>query len=585
MTNRIWDGSSWKEYKNLKVYNGSSWKDAAKGWLFNGSSWRQWYPEYPVLVTAPTISGSSTQGNVLTVSDGSWKGFPSDKAFSYTSTSYQWLRNGSDISGANGNQYATVLADVGNAISCRVTVGNNRGTTPSTSSNSITVTSALPGAPSNLTLSNNTTTPGAFSVSTSSGSTTSATGSWTASTSATSYSASTSFGTISADTGARTFSISGGSSGSSYTVTITAFNSSGSVGLAWTAGSNATSYDIYVNGSYWTNTTSTSATYNWGTTGTISFNVRSRNSAGPETTGVSGSIAISAASRQSQATGSFYAVYPAISNLNVQSKTDTTATLNWNQSNQNSYSITTSPSTQTTSASGSTSTVTISGLTGSTTYTATVVITSSTGQQTSQSVSFTTNQTALQPAISSLFITNSSTLTYVNWAVNYQDTYSISVSPSTGGTGGGSSFSGTADADRQKYIGTHTAGTTYNISLTVTSSTGHSDTESISWTAPGGGGGAVAPSAPTNVTNSYATGPTWTGTWTASATGSTPITYYWTLNQANSNGGSITNTASGSTTSTTFTQSMNSTYGLWAYFTVYASNSAGNSSTVTSNWA
>ncbi|MFN9955525.1 MAG: hypothetical protein ACK55I_20705, partial [bacterium] len=109
------------------------------------------------------------------------------------------------------------------------------------------------------------------------------------------------------------------------------------------------------------------------------------------------------------------------------------------------------------------------------------------------------------------------------------------------------------------------------------------DTESISWTAPGGGG-ATAPSTPTNATNTYSTGPSWTGTWTAS-TGSTPITYYWTLYQSSSNGGTINSTASGNTTGTSFTQSMNSGNGLWAYFTVYASNSAGNSGVATSNWS
>lgn len=580
MVTKIHDGANWKNINGLKLYNGTSWRNATKGWIWNGSLWKQWYPEYPINTASPTVSGSSTQGQTLSVTNGSWN---TNLAYAPTSYTYAWVRNGSIIPGATSSTYTTVTADIGNPITCQVTAVNNRGTTPVISSNSITIVSALPGPPSNLSLSNSTTTPGAFSVSTSSGSTTSATGSWTAATSATSYSASTSFGSISADTGARTFSISGGSSGSSYTVTITAFNSSGSVGLSWTAGSNATSYDIYVNGSYWTNTTSTSATYNWGTTGTISFNVRSRNSSGAETTGVSNSISISAASRQSQATGSFYAVYPAISNLNVQSKTDTTATLNWNQTNQNSYSITTSPSSQTTSASGTTSTVTISGLTGSTSYTATVVITSSTGQQVSQSVSFTTDQTPIYPSINSISISTSDTaqtLMTLNWTSTNQSSWSASVSPAT--SLGSGPYTGTSQTT--KYMGAGAKGTTYTHSLTITSSTGHTASSSVNHTPPAGSS-ATAPSAPTNVTNSYATGPTWTGSWTASATGSTPITYYWTLYQSQSSGGSISQTASGSTTGTTFTQSMDSSFGLWAYFTVYASNSAGSSSTVTSNWA
>lgn len=94
----------------------------------------------------------------------------------------------------------------------------------------------------------------------------------------------------------------------------------------------------------------------------------------------------------------------------------------------------------------------------------------------------------------------------------------------------------------------------------------------------------VAPSTPSGLSNSYSSGPTWTGSWSAS-TGTAPITYYWTLYQSLTNGGSITTTASGSTTSTSFVRSMNSTNGLWAYFTVYASNTSGTSGTATSPWA
>lgn len=93
-----------------------------------------------------------------------------------------------------------------------------------------------------------------------------------------------------------------------------------------------------------------------------------------------------------------------------------------------------------------------------------------------------------------------------------------------------------------------------------------------------------SPSTPTGLSNSYASGPSWTGSWSAS-TGTATITYYWTLYQSQSSGGSVTATASGSTTSTSFTKSMSSSNGLWAYFTVYASNSYGTSGTATSSWA
>ena len=139
MVSKLYDGSSWKNLNGLKLFNGSSWKNAVRGWAWNGSSWKQWYPEYPINTAAPTVSGTATQGNTLSCTTGSWN---SNLAYSPSSYSYQWRRGTTDISGATASTYATVVADVGNAISCRVTANNNRGSTPVISSNSITVTSA-----------------------------------------------------------------------------------------------------------------------------------------------------------------------------------------------------------------------------------------------------------------------------------------------------------------------------------------------------------------------------------------------------------------------------------------------------------
>jgi len=113
-----------------------------------------------------------------------------------------------------------------------------------------------------------------------------------------------------------------------------------------------------------------------------------------------------------------------------------------------------------------------------------------------------------------------------------------------------------------------------------TSSTAISSNTITTQSAPSG----TAPSTPTGLTNGYSSGPTWTGSWSASS-GTATITYYWTLYQSLTNGGSITATASGSTTGTSFSRAMNSTNGLWAYFTVYAQNSIGTSGTATSGWA
>jgi hypothetical protein len=190
--------------------------------------------------------------------------------------------------------------------------------------------------------------------------------------------------------------------------------------------------------------------------------------------------------------------------------------------------------------------------------------------------------TPITPSIGSLSITTSDTaqtLITVNWSSTNQNTWSLTVSPSTGGSSGGSSFSGTSQTS--KYIGVGTAGTTYTIQLTVTSTTGHTASSSVNHTPPSAG---TAPSTPSGLTNTYSTGPSWTGSWSASS-GTATITYYWTLYQSASSGGTITAQTSGNTTGTSFSQSMNSANGLWAYFTVYAQNSAGTSGTATSGWA
>lgn len=574
MTNKIWDGSAWKEYKNLKVWDGSNWKNALRGWLWNGSNWRQFYPEYPVNITAPTISGSSIQGNILTVTDGTWKGFANnDIAFTYNQTAYQWLRNGSDISGANGNQYATVSADVGTSITCRVTVTNNRGPTPATSSNSINVQQALPGSPSNLSVTSSTITPGFFSVSSSSnppsspsismgsnsnvtsstgqinwsssnqriwsssgtfgGSGTSetsiyrstlsanstytgtvtvtgpeatnATGSWTQPTNFSYYTYSTNIGALSADSNARTFTLTtgAGTGGSFYVVNVTAWNPSGRATISWTAGNNATSYDIYINGSYWTNTTSTSIVYNWGTTGNLTVNVRSRNAQGVESTGVTATGTINQAGLTAQTSGY-------ISSGNTASA---------------SYSLST-PSPQVT------------------------------------------------PSINSFSITWSDTartLMTAEWTSTNQSSYSLSVSPSTGGGAGGSSWSGSTQTSR--YMGVGTAGTTYTATLTITSSTGHQTSAQTTHFVPSGGGSST-PSAPGTPTLTYVsannTDTTWgySATWPASS-GSGTIQYQI---DALGNAGGTGTLGLYSTNSATFNLSKNSN--LWQ-IRVRATNNSG----------
>ena len=575
MTNKIWDGSTWKDYKNLKVWDGSNWKDALKGWLWNGSNWRQFYPEYPVNTSSPTISGSSTQGNVLTVTDGSWKGFPNDKAFSYTQTAYQWLRNGSNISGATGNQYATVLADVGNSISCTVTVSNGRGPTPATSSNSITIVSAIPGVPSALVLTDSTDTPptpGAISVSNITTSSFNfsfgaASGSFTAYEVLTSNS---NHVVSSLNQSTRTGTITGGSANESFYCAAFTTNTNCKVTASWSAGSNATSYDVYVGGVYRGNTSSTSFTYTTGAIGTYNVRVYSRNAAGAESTGVSGNVTLNKrySSGGQGASGNFAGIIPSFnSGPSVSNLTGTSATISWTSTNQASYSIS-----GVGNYSGSTGTsVNISGLNPGSSYTAYVTITSSTGNSVQSSVSFTAPIIPVINSFSKSTSDTAQTLISTSWSATNQSTWSISVSPATGGASGGSYFSGTNQT--AKYIGAGSAGTTYSITLTITSTTGNTAQSTIYHTVPSG---VSAPSTPGTPTLTYVSANNTSTTWGYSATwgsssGSGTIRY-----QIDGLGGSGDTATLGlySTNSASFNLSRNSS--LWQ-IRVRATNNSGSS--------
>lgn len=80
----------------------------------------------PVLSVAPLASGTATVGQTISVTNGTWTNSP-------TSYSYQWLRNGSTISGATFTAYQPVSADNGAALSCAVTATNSGGSASGTS--------------------------------------------------------------------------------------------------------------------------------------------------------------------------------------------------------------------------------------------------------------------------------------------------------------------------------------------------------------------------------------------------------------------------------------------------------------------
>jgi hypothetical protein len=86
----------------------------------------------PVNSVAPVISGTATVGSILTSTTGTWIG---SLPITYT---YQWLRNGLNISGATSSTYTLVTADTSNVVSCRVTATNSVGSANATS-NSLTI--------------------------------------------------------------------------------------------------------------------------------------------------------------------------------------------------------------------------------------------------------------------------------------------------------------------------------------------------------------------------------------------------------------------------------------------------------------
>ncbi len=101
-------------------------------------------PGPPVATSQPSISGTPTQGQTLTGTNGTWANSP-------TTFNYQWVRCGADggaadgsncavIGGANSITYLLAVADVGNRMRLQVRATNSLGTTLSTSNPTSVVT-------------------------------------------------------------------------------------------------------------------------------------------------------------------------------------------------------------------------------------------------------------------------------------------------------------------------------------------------------------------------------------------------------------------------------------------------------------
>jgi hypothetical protein len=99
-------------------------------------------PPTPVNSAAPTISGTTTFGQVLTTTTGTWSNSPT-----YT---YQWSRSASsggsytNISGATSSTYNLVAVDVGQYLKSTVTATNGSGSASATSSATTQIAKATP---------------------------------------------------------------------------------------------------------------------------------------------------------------------------------------------------------------------------------------------------------------------------------------------------------------------------------------------------------------------------------------------------------------------------------------------------------
>jgi len=71
---------------------------------------------------SPAISGTTTVGSTLTVSNGTWTDSP-------TGYTYQWLRDGAEIASAAASTYLLTVSDTGALIGCQVTATNASGST------------------------------------------------------------------------------------------------------------------------------------------------------------------------------------------------------------------------------------------------------------------------------------------------------------------------------------------------------------------------------------------------------------------------------------------------------------------------
>ncbi|HEY3758593.1 MAG TPA: hypothetical protein VGL37_02440 [Solirubrobacteraceae bacterium] len=99
-------------------------------------------PAAPTNTALPAISGTTTEGDTLTATKGTWNGSP-------TSYAYQWQDCNTagaactNISGAASSSHKLTASDVGHTITVIVTATNEGGSTPATSNATATIAKAV----------------------------------------------------------------------------------------------------------------------------------------------------------------------------------------------------------------------------------------------------------------------------------------------------------------------------------------------------------------------------------------------------------------------------------------------------------
>ncbi|MFT4232374.1 MAG: S-layer homology domain-containing protein [Leucobacter sp.] len=110
----VWNGGT-SYYTGVGTRTASNRADAlvfpVKNWE---GTWLQTLVHPRIVAGSPTISGTAQVGQTLTANAGTWGPAP-------VTLAYQWLRDGTAISGATGKTYVPAAADQGKKISVRVT--------------------------------------------------------------------------------------------------------------------------------------------------------------------------------------------------------------------------------------------------------------------------------------------------------------------------------------------------------------------------------------------------------------------------------------------------------------------------------